>query len=356
MTGEPDSQGKHQEFFKWDSNPFTFRIIPDLFVGYRPEIENIVGGINSGTKFSLIMGPTGSGKTTLAMHLMKIFSPVKRMKYLPKPPKNPQDLVDIFLDLAGRPFLSRLFSRKKPGLYDLSAYVNSRLNSQRCILFVDECHEASLDTLEWLRTLTDQVDNLSIVLAGLPVFDSIMREKLETFTRRFTLRIELSNLTKSETRELVKRRIENARGEDIKPFTQETVNLIYERTGGFPREVIRLCGELADRASQKGITTIDPDFLGDARTPQPRIPLNTVEELPHRQKLILEAIGTDSLTPSQVVDRMDPDEYKDRANAVRSVNNILKRMMKDKLIARERKGKTYRYRASGKLQPLMVQA
>lgn len=353
MTGDSPSGMK---LFNWQENPFTFRIMPDLFVGYRPEIDRIVSGLNNGTKFSLIMGPTGSGKTTLMKHLVKIFSPVKHLKYLPKPPKDPQDLVDIFLDLAGRSLFFRIFSRQRPGLYDLNSYMNKRLDGGKCILFVDECHEATIETLEWLRTLTDQIDNLSIVLAGLPSFDSIMREKLETFTQRFTLRIELSNLTKSETRELLKRRIENAGGDDIKPFTQESMGLIYERTGGFPREVIRLCGELAEKAGKKGISTIDQDFLGDVKAQQSRIPLNTVNELPHRQKIILEALGTGSLTPSQIVDKMDSKEYKNRANAVRSVNNILKRMMTEKFVTRERKGKTYRYNASGKLQPLMVQA
>jgi type II secretory pathway predicted ATPase ExeA len=341
--------------FNWTENPFTFRILPDLFVGYRPEIDSIVSGLNSGTKFSLIMGPTGAGKTTLMKHLIKIFSHAKRVKYLPKPPKDPQDFIDIFLGLSGRPLMSRILRKQKPGLYDLSAYVNDRLNGGRCVLFVDECHEASLDTLEWLRTLTDQTDNLSLVMAGLPIFDSMMRDKLETFTRRFTLRIELSNLTKSETRELIKRRIENAGGEDIKPFTQESLGLIYERTGGFPREVIRLCGELALRASREGISTIDNELLGDIGA-QPRVPLDTVSELPHRQRVILESLGTETLTPSQIADRMDSGEYKNRANAIRSVNNILKRMMKEKLVARERRGKTYRYKASGKVQPLMVQA
>lgn len=354
MTGGQDSGGS-VKVFNWHSNPFTFRIMPDLFVGYRKEIESIVSGLNNGTKFSLIMGPTGSGKTTLMRHLMRIFSP-KRMKYLPKPPKEPQDFVGILMDLAGGSLISRLFSRRRPSLYDLGDYMNMKLGGRKCILFVDECHEATIETLQWLRTLTDQIDQLSLVMAGLPVFDPIMKRDLETFTRRFTLRIELSNLTKSETRELVKRRIEDVGGEDIKPFTQESIGLIYERTGGFPREVIRLCGELAERAGSGGISTIDPDFLGDMKAQQPRLPLNTVNELPHMQRVILEGLGTESLTPSQIVDRMDSKEYKDRENAVRSANNILKRMMEEGLVARERKGKTYRYRASGKLQPLMVQA
>ena len=67
-------------------------------------------------------------------------------------------------------------------------------------------------------------------------------------------------------------------------------------------------------------------------------------------------MGTKTLTPSQIVDGMDSGEYKNRANAVRSVNNILKRMMKENLVARERVGKTYKYKAAGKVQPLMVQA
>ncbi len=113
MTGDSPSGMK---LFNWQENPFTFRIMPDLFVGYRPEIDRIVSGLNNGTKFSLIMGPTGSGKTTLMKHLVKIFSPVKHLKYLPKPPKDPQDLVDIFLDLAGRSLLFRIISRQRPVL------------------------------------------------------------------------------------------------------------------------------------------------------------------------------------------------------------------------------------------------
>ena len=44
MTGT-DSGGR---LFNWDSNPFTFRIMPDLFVGYRPEIEKIVAEVIAG--------------------------------------------------------------------------------------------------------------------------------------------------------------------------------------------------------------------------------------------------------------------------------------------------------------------
>ena len=51
--------------FNWNESPFAFRIKPELFVGYTNEVNTILTGLGNGDKFSLLVGPTGSGKTTL---------------------------------------------------------------------------------------------------------------------------------------------------------------------------------------------------------------------------------------------------------------------------------------------------
>ena len=50
------------------------------------------------------------------------------------------------------------------------------------------------------------------------------------------------------------------------------------------------------------------------------------------------------------------EEYKDKENAVRSVNNLLRRLMNDGIVERKKTGKSYKYRVSGKLQTVMVDA
>jgi len=342
----------------WKDNPFTFNIMPNLFVGYNKEVDSILHSVNLGEKFSLLLGPTGSGKTTMLMMLMTKFQNYEHVLYIPKPPKESAEWVTVFSKLIKPGFPKSIFSKGNGAtLYTLSETLNRKLNGNKCVLFVDEAHEASIESLEWLRTITDQTDGLSIVLAGLPVFDSILKSKLETFLKRVNTRVELSTLTKSETRELIKKRIESKGGEDIKPFTSDSLDYIYEKTGGFPREVIRSCGEIVVNAMNKNITTVDTGFLKETETPEQRVSLEAISELPERQRIVLEALAErGELTPSEVIRNTEIEGYKDNDNAVRSINNLLKRLMKEGLVERAKRGKTYKYRVSGKYQSLTVRA
>ncbi len=211
--------------------------------------------------------------------------------------------------------------------------------------------------MEWLRTLTDQVDNLSLVLAGLPAFEKRLMEELETLRRRVESRLELTNLTSAETRELIKKRVEWMGGEDVKPFTSNSVHFVYDRTSGFPREVLRTCNELLQNALDENISTIDTEFLRQTSRQQVRATMESIEDLPYRQKNILEILSTGGeMTPSQIVKQMGPDDYTDQGNAVRSVNNILRRLLADGMVMRERKGKAYKYKIDPKLQTMFVNA
>ncbi|MFH1445042.1 MAG: AAA family ATPase [Nanoarchaeota archaeon] len=333
--------------------------MPDLFVGYSKEFSKISSNIEGGNKFSLLIGPTGSGKTTFLKHIVDQYSSHNsHIMYVSKPPKDPMDWLTVFNKFTRKGILGSLLSRKEDvNLYTLSTHVNKKLGDRKCILLIDECHEASLDSLEWLRTLADHVDNLSIILAGLPIFETILKNNLETFRRRINSVVELTNLTKSETRELIKRRIEKSGGEDIKPFTHEAIELIYERTAGFPREVIRACYEFVEKAAEKNTTTIDIDFLGEMEEPIKRVSIETISTLPERQRSILEILSQNGeMTPSEIIPKMNVKDYKNRENAVRSVNNLLKRLMRDKFAERVRVGKTYKYKVSKKFQTLMVEA
>ncbi len=345
------------KMFEWTSNPFTYTIIPEVFVGYAKEMNDVFSAFKSGNKFSLLLGPTGSGKTTFLRALLTRFSKDEQVIYLPKPPKVSSEWIVVFNPIIKYGGFFRFpFKKKDLNIYNLGEQLNSRLKEKKCLLLIDECHEATIESLEWLRTLADHTDNLSIVLTALPNFENTLKNNLETLMKRINYRAELSNLSKSETREFIKKRIEFAGGDDIRPFTSSTVEYIYEKTGGFPREILKLCNSLLQKSVEKNITTIDIDFLEETANPPEKLTMDSLKSLPEKQRMILEMLKGKELTPAEITAQITLEDYKDRDNALRSANNLLRRLIEEKLVERVKAGKTYKYRLSNRMQTLMVSA
>ena len=200
-----------REWFKnlgWRESPFTFAITPYLFVGYESQINKVLNILEEKHKIALVVGPTGAGKTTflkwISEHLPVGFSYI----YMGKPPKNPVEFVEIFNEKFKPNWFLRLFIPNIKNLYQIPEFLNKKLKNSHLVILFDEAHESSVDVLEWLRVLSDQVENMSILVSGLPVFDEKLGD-LETFRKRIITKIELLSLTKEETREMIQKRIEN---------------------------------------------------------------------------------------------------------------------------------------------------
>lgn len=232
-------------------------------------------------------------------------------------------------------------------------------SSENLLLLIDECHEANLEALEWFRTLTDQIENIQLVMAGLNSFEGYLNDKLETLLSRVTTKIELSTLTFKEVKELVKKRIERVGGKGYDPFTEDIIEDIYERTGGFPREVLKICDKLVTNAMKENLEKIDdlsPINQKDKREEE-RISADFLEELPYKQREIIKILSKEErLLPSGVAEEIGYDNYKTKQHAVRSVNNILRRLMKGDYVTREKKGKGYVYSLSTKIRNLLVES
>ena len=350
MNSNFDLNSAYQKSFGWSSNPFSFRIIPELFTGYGQEINTLLNGVNDGSRFATVTGQTGTGKTTMMKFILQQLNPDKHLLYLPKPPTDPKDFVEIFTTNLKLNFFEKNLTKRDINLYNLGDFVNSKTKDSKIILFVDECHEASVQTLEWLRSLSDQIENISIVLAGLPIFESMMKDNADTLLNRVNIKVEMGNLSKSETLNLIKKRIEFVGGSDTKPFTFESIDAIYEKTAGYPREVLRMCEEIAQKAVAKNISIIDRGFV-ETEFSFKAAEQNTMNEMSGKQKNIIDALFKNkSLTPAEIVSNIDCAEYKTKDNAIRSVNNILKRLLDENAVVRKRKDKAYAYELSQKTQ------
>lgn len=354
--------------FGWKENPFILKIDPKLFVGYEDQVKAALKHIENKHKIALITGRTGSGKTTFLKWIEMNYDAAKL--YVSKPPKKAEDFVSLFTDIFGLSLWERIL-RRKPTLYTLPKYINKKLKGNHLVFLLDETHETEREVLEWLRVLTDQIETVSLIIAGMPILEKKIKAELETLDQRITTRITLTALSESETKELIKKRVEDVGGKGVLPFTSEAVKKIYERTGGFPREVLKFCDRLVGSALEKDLEKIsvrDIEEHKEIELPKVRLeepvitfmPKPPTEEqfrsLPYKQKMILELLSKkDWLTPRGIVDGADMKGYKSKGHAIRSVNNILKRLMLEGYVQRESRGKAFMYALTPKIKTLFVQ-
>ncbi|MCX6815350.1 MAG: ATPase, T2SS/T4P/T4SS family [Candidatus Aenigmarchaeota archaeon] len=338
---------------KWSTNPFIFNIMPSLFVGYRSQTERIMMALEEKHKLMLILGPTGSGKTTLLKWLSLRLRNYDVL-YIGKPPKMAEDFVEIFNSKYKKHWYA-FWDAKPKTIYDIPDFLNKKLHRKSLVLLIDEIHEANTDILEWLRVLNDQVENMSIVLSGLPSFDEQLRNNLETFMKRATAKIELLSLTKEETRELIEKRIQNVGGTG-REF-DHVYERIYEYTAGFPREILRVCDQLVNSAILNGRTRIEFD-IHEQRQEMIELPKthSLLDKMTAMQKEILEMLSKKPMTPGQIANSLDLTKYKSRQHAVRSVNNVVTALQNLGYLERRREEKAFVYSLSPKLSTLFVKS
>ncbi|NIO44096.1 MAG: AAA family ATPase [Candidatus Aenigmarchaeota archaeon] len=353
----------------WKENPFVLKIDPKLFVGYNEQVNAVLNHIKNKHRVALITGRTGAGKSTFLKWLETNYDTSKL--YVSKPPEKSEDFVRVFTDIFGFSIWERIL-RKRPSLYNLHEYINKKIKGEHLVFLVDEAHETNKEVLEWLRVLTDQIDNVSLVMAGMPVLEDNIKKELETLDQRITTRINLISLEKHEIKELIKKRIEDVGGKGIEPFTEEALEKIYERTGGFPREVLKFCNRLINSALEKNLNVVDEKLIEEHKeiklpkvrleepvvTFMPKPPTDEqFRDLPLKQKMILELLSNkDWLTPRAIVEDLELRGYKTKGHAIRSINNILKRLMLDGYVQREARGKAFMYALTPKVKTLFVES
>ncbi len=343
MPNNPDDWFKAMN---WSENPFILNILPELFVGYKNQSEELARLVKEKHKVIMIIGPTGSGKTTLMEWLSNSLSDRFDFLFIGKPPQKPEEFVDIFNEKYPS------FFRKLKNIYQIPSFLNKKLRSRHLIVLYDEAHESKIDVLEWLRVLSDQVDNMSIVLAGLPVFEEHLA-KLETLRKRIMGRIELVSLTKEETSELIKKRIRNAGGSGEE--FNELLDAIYSMSGGFPREIIKVCNDAINESMKTGRPLTKELLIHEPTKDELKVSLRFLDELSPMQREIVEML-VNPMTPGQIANNLDLTKYKSRQHAVRSMNNILKRLMDDGFVERAKEDRAYLYQLSPSIRSIVVRA
>lgn len=282
---------------------------------HREVLTHLRHGISQRVGITVVIGPPGTGKTTLIRTAMSEYVGADVHCLLLT---NPLMKREEFLQTVARGFdLSADAGRSKASLLDeLERCLKERVERNvLTALIVDEAQALSPELLEEVRLLanleSDTQKYLSLILAGQSELSARLNEPSSVaLKQRIALRCELLPLSAQETAQYIASRARIAGGMPSNLFTAEAVNLIHERSRGIPRVINVLCANSLLSGFATGQRPVRRDIVlevcrdfdfAEAAAPVPETPI--VNEAPEPIVRAADPPDNTSAAASAAVDR-----------------------------------------------------
>jgi type II secretory pathway predicted ATPase ExeA len=274
----------YETFYGLRQKPFS--LLPDprfLYASrtHRIALNLLEYGVAEQTGFIVLTGEVGTGKTTLIHHLLELIEEEVIIGLLPPTYPSLEELVKWLLlafDLEFRD-LDRVAQHKLLVDFLIQRYAEGK----RCILIVDEAQHLGAEALEHLRifsNINSGADHLlQFILVGQPEFRALLkRPDLRQFVQRVSVDYDLEPLTRTDTMNYIRHRLEVAGGSPHL-FDDAACAAAHFFSKGIPRLINALCDlalvhGYADERSQ-----IDIDVVIDAAIARSQGGLSAFETL-----------------------------------------------------------------------------
>lgn len=229
---------------------FPFSLAPDprflyLSAQHREALAHLLYGVRSEGGFVQLTGEVGTGKTTVCRCFLEQLPPGTRAAVILNPARTAEELLAAICDefSIARPVGA---ASVKDSLDRINGFLlGVHTAGERAVLVVDEAQNLDASVLEQVRLLTNLETSshklLQIILMGQPELRATLaRPDLRQLAQRITARFHLRPLSREETREYVKHRLEVAgSGEDI--FPAAVIGKLRRLSRGVPRLINILC-------------------------------------------------------------------------------------------------------------------
>lgn len=260
----------YKSFYSLKRNPFEITPDPAFLFPTRRHNEALAAlyyGVRRHKGFVVITGEVGTGKTLLVRCLLDLLNRSQvNYAYVYNTRLSPLEFLQY---VAGDFGVTTAGKSKAELLLDLSSFlVRQHQQKLTTVLVVDEAHHLSIDVLEEVRLLTNlettQQKLLQILFAGQPELD----EKLDSYElrqlkQRIALRCTLGPLDSLETCGYIRRRLElsGVNGRAALLFPENTIEVVYHKSGGIPRLINTVCENALINAYAKRASFVSPEII-----------------------------------------------------------------------------------------------
>jgi len=247
-------------------NLLPFENVPDpLFFydyGSRAHIrKQIYGALQNNRGLIVVIGPIGSGKTTLSQMIKFDFSESIKLIWMGEPPANSADL---YLFLAQELGLQPSSPEKTFVMRDIrNALLKINAEGKKCLVILDESHLMSDDVINGIRLLNNleegSIKLIQLLLLGQEeLMDKINSLEMEPFKQRIAALEVLGKMNVDTMIKYVTHRLQVAGGTPdlISDTGWEALSIAFS-TGGTPRTINSLCDKSFSVACEREKPAVD---------------------------------------------------------------------------------------------------
>lgn len=260
----------YEQYFGLSRKPFQLTPDPEIFfasTGHQKALSYLQYGLSQGEGFIVITGGVGTGKTTIANHLISQLEEESIVaKQLVTPNLSPEDLIVAITKLF---HLHPEGDSKAAHISELTDYMR-RLNSlgRRLLLIIDEAQNLPIESVEELRMLSNiQVDGKAIIQSFLlgqsELHDILSAPQMEQFRQRVIASASLTPLTEEELTNYINYRMDKAGWEAQPLFSPQAVARVHEFTEGIPRKINTFLDRVLLYAFMEEKKSVDLDVVED---------------------------------------------------------------------------------------------
>ncbi len=254
----------YTEHFNLKLLPFENVPDPLFFYDYGDHAlirKQISGSLQSGRGLIVVIGPIGSGKTTLSQMIKFDFPENIKLIWMGEPPANSTNL---YLFLAQELGLKPSSTEKTFVMRDVRNIL-LKLNSEgkKCLIIMDESHLMSGDVINGIRLLNNleegSIKLIQMLLLGQEeLMEIINRPEMEPFKQRIATLEILGKMNIDTMRKYVSHRIQVAGGTPvlISDTGWEALSIAFG-SGGTPRTINSLCDRSFNIAFEREKPVVD---------------------------------------------------------------------------------------------------
>jgi type II secretory pathway predicted ATPase ExeA len=246
--------------FGLDGPPFRFTPSPTLYLGpaHRECLAALEWALlHDQCGFMLLLGETGTGKTTLLNSVLARSLPNLKLACVPNPKLSFVEIMRVVLPQLG---VVTGETGKLELIQALERALANRPLRSRTAIIIDEAQNLSDETLEDLRLLSNscggQDRELQFVLMGHPeLLDRLSVRHLRQLRERISTKVTLPALGTNESIAYVNYRMKAQNG-SARIFESDAIKYLIEAAAGVPRRLNVLCHNALVLAYSKNQGTV----------------------------------------------------------------------------------------------------